>query len=127
MPQREPTGSAKGDRYRAVQVGRIDPEAGTVTLSSNAGTVNKSAGVITTEALTTAAAGTQALVITNSHVTANSIPIVTICGGTSTTGSCEVKAVPTAGTLTITLTNRHASAAFNGTFKLSFLIMNPAA
>jgi hypothetical protein len=95
----------------------LDADSGTVTLSSNAGTLSKMAGVITTEALTTAAGAGQALTITNTLAATTSIVLVTRTGGTSTGGT------PTASTITITLDNKHASAAFDGTFILSFLLI----
>jgi hypothetical protein len=98
-------------------------DSGTVTLSSNAGTLSKMAGVITTEALTTAAGAGQALTITNTLAATTSIVLVTRTGGTSTGGTPIIKAVPTASTITITLDNKHASAAFDGTFILSFLLI----
>ena len=103
--------------------GKISADVGAVTLSSNAGTLNAIAGKVTTEALTTAAAGAQALVLTNDLVDAADIVIATINGGTSTTGSAELKAVASADTITFTLTNRHASAAFNGTFIIGYLVI----
>lgn len=103
--------------------GKISADVGVVTLASNAGTLNAIAGKVTTEALTTAAAGAQALVLTNDLVDAADIVIATINGGTSTTGSAELKAVATADTITFTLTNRHASAAFNGTFIIGYLVI----
>lgn len=112
-----------GDELHVKTGGKISADVGAVTLSSNAGTLNAIAGKVTTEALTTAAAGTQALVLTNDLVDAADIVIATINGGTSTTGSAELKAVATADTITFTLTNRHASAAFNGTFIIGYLVI----
>lgn len=93
------------------------------TASSNALTIHGQQGVVTTEALTTAAGSAQAITITNNKVSVGDIVVVTRNGGTSTTGTLEINAVCTANTLTITLTNRHASAAFNGTFILGFLVI----
>ncbi len=98
-------------------------EVGTVTTSSFAGTVNTQAGIVTTDALTTAAGASQAVTITNNKVSAGDVVVVTRTGGTSTTGTLEINAVCTANTLTITLTNRHAAAAFNGTMILSFIVV----
>ena len=103
--------------------GKLSADVGAVTMVSNAGTLNAIAGKVTSEALTTAAAGAQALTLTNSLVDAADIVIATINGGTSTTGSAELKAVATASTITFTLTNRHASAAFNGTFIIGYVVM----
>lgn len=95
----------------------------TVTLVANAGTVNKTQAVVTTESLTTAAGASQALVVTNNKVSVGDILLVTINGGTNTAGAVEIKAVATANTATITLTNRHATVAFNGTFVLALVVI----
>lgn len=101
----------------------LDADSGVVTLSSNAGTVSKMAGVITTESLTTAAGAAQALTITNTLCASTSIILVTRSGGTSSGGTPIIKAVPGTGSFVITLDNKHASAAFDGTFVLSFLLV----
>lgn len=93
------------------------------TCVSNAVTINKTQAVVTTESLTTAAGASQAITVTNNKVSVGDILLVTINGGTNTTGSVEIKAVATANTATITLTNRHASAAFNGTFILALVVI----
>jgi hypothetical protein len=103
--------------------GYINADSGTVTLSTNAGTVSKMAGVITTESLTTAAGSGQALTITNTLCATTSILLVTRTGGTSAAGTPVIKAVPGNGSFVITLDNKHAAAAFDGTFILSFLLM----
>lgn len=103
--------------------GTINADSGTVTLSTNAGTVSKMAGVITTEALTTAAGASQALTITNTLCASTSLVLVTRAGGTSAGGTPVIKAVPGSGSFVITLDNKHASAAFDGTFILSFLLV----
>jgi hypothetical protein len=107
--------------------GKLRADAGAVTLASNAGTLNKIAGQITTEALTTAAAGAQELTVTCDQVVAGDLILVTRNGGTSATGTLEMKAVAGAGSFVVTLTNRHASAAFNGTFIIGFVIIPMAA
>lgn len=96
--------------------------AGVVTLSTNAGTLSQLSGRITTEALTTAAAASQALTITNTLCAAADLIQVTWTGGTSTGGTPIIKVVPGAGSFVITIYNKHASAAFDGTFILSFVI-----
>jgi hypothetical protein len=103
--------------------GVFDADSGTVTLSSHAGTVSKMAGVITTESLTTAAGASQALTITNTLCATTSIVLVTRAGGTSAGGTPIIKAVPGNGSFVITLDNKHASAAFDGTFILGFLLI----
>ena len=103
--------------------GTIGFETGAVTLSSNAGTLSKTAGKITSESLTTAAGSSVTFTITNTLVAAGDIIMVTRNGGTSTNGTPTYNVVPGDGSFTIVLTNRHASAAFNGTFIFSFLLL----
>lgn len=84
-------------------------------------TLNKSSGVITTEALTTAAAGTYTLTIADNLVAAGDIPGASVAFGTNTAGLPEVSSVTAAaGTLFIVIRNAHASAALNGTLKIQF-------
>lgn len=121
--QRAVSGARSGG-LRAASSGLIDLDLGTATLSSNAATINTPSGVLTTESLTTAAAGTQALTITNSLVTAASIVIATLQGGTSTNGIPIIdKVVPAAGSFVATVRNIHASAALNGTLKVGFFVI----
>lgn len=96
---------------------------GTVTLSSNAGTVNTLAGKITTESLTTAAGADATLTITCNKCAAADIVLLTRNGGTSTAGTPIFSVVPGAGSFVITLSNKHASAAFDGTFIIGFQIV----
>lgn len=121
------TGTVRQWRKSNVQMERLDIANGTGTTSTNAVTINAGCGVITTESLTTAAGASQAITLTNSFIASTDMLMMTINGGTSTTGSIEVRAVPGSGSATITLYNRHASAAFNGTFILAFLVVKKAA
>lgn len=101
----------------------LNVDSGTVTLVSNAGTLSKMAGTITTEALTTAAAASQALTITNTLCAAADHVFLVRAGGTSAGGTPVMKVVPGVGSFVITLDNKHASAAFDGTFILKFLLL----
>lgn len=98
-------------------------EVGAATCSSNAATLNTRNGKITSESLSTAAAAAQALTITCNKVAAGDIVHVTRIGGTSATGTPIIKAVAGDGSFVITLDNKHASAAFNGTFILGYSII----
>ena len=98
------------------------------TLTANVGnsyavTGNTMAGVLTTDSLTTAAAGSQAITITDSQVTTASAILVTRSGGTNSAGTPIIKAVPGTGSFVLTVENKHASSAFNGTFVFSYLIL----
>lgn len=107
--------------------GKLKANAGAVTLVSNAGTLNKVAGRITTESLTTAAGSAQDLTITCDQVASGDLILLTRNGGTSANGTLEMKAVAGDGSFVVTLTNRHASAAFNGTFIIGYMIIPMAA
>jgi hypothetical protein len=103
------------DNYGLVmRVGNIAPQATTATLVSNAATVTKYAVQVTTEALTTASAGSQALVLTLAGVSTTDLAFVQAVGGTNTRKTYQYEAACTANTVTITVYNSHASA-LNGT------------
>lgn len=102
----------------------IDSGAKTATAVSGAATLNKGSGVITTEALSTAAAGTYTLTLTDSAIAASDVVFASVWMGTSTTGIPEVMtATPANGSVVITIHNDHASAAFNGTLKVGFFTL----
>lgn len=95
---------------------------GTTTATA---TLNAGRGVITSAALTTAAGGTYVLTLTNSAVAATSIVLASVGDGTATAGMPVVATVtPGAGSVVITVQNIHASAALNGTIKISYVVVN---
>jgi hypothetical protein len=98
----------------------------TATASSGAATLNQPSGIITTEALTTAAGATYTLVVTNSTVAATDQVYAAVYYGSSTTGRPAITTVtPGSGTVTIIVQNIHASAALNGTLKINFMTLEP--
>lgn len=99
-----------------------DNTTNTVTLSSNAGTINTEYGTITTESLTTAAAGSQALTITNSKCTANSMVMAVLSGYSGTGTPVITKVVPAAGSFVITVHNLAGAAALNAALTIKFVI-----
>lgn len=110
-------------------VRKLDTETtGTGTAESEAVEVNEVAGIITSEALTTAQNGIYELVLTNSKIDANSLVFATVEDGTNTQGTPMIGQVkPGAGTCTIEVINKHASSeALNGTLKIRFFVVNPA-
>lgn len=97
---------------------------GTDSIVFSGATLNKSAGVITTEALTTAAAASYTLTVADSSIAATDQVFASVAYGTSTTGTPAVTRVtPGAGTLAIVIQNVHASVALNGTLKISFGVL----
>lgn len=106
----------------------VDHGTKTATASSGAATLNKNAGVITTEALTTAAGATYTLTLTNDQIAATDIPFASVRYGTSTTGTPVVTTTnPNASQLVIVVQNIHASAALNGTLEIAFMTTKDAA
>lgn len=100
---------------------------GTKTASATAGaaTLNQPSGVITSEALTTAAASaaTYTLTITNSQTIATDIVQVTLGNGTNTQGTpVLVSATPAAGSIVCKVNNAHPTLALNGTLTFAFVI-----
>lgn len=101
----------------------IQLDTGTKTAAATAGaaTLNKAAGVITSEALTTAAGATYTLTLTDSAIAAADQVFASVAMGTSTTGLPAITTVtPAAGSVVIVVRNAHASAALNGTIKIAF-------
>lgn len=102
--------------------GTIIGDTGTGTASSNAVTIDKMAGVLTTESLSTAAAGSQAITLTNSVIETGDIVLAHFVS-VPANGTPVLAAVAGAGSATITIYNKHASAAFNGAFVIAFLVI----
>lgn len=94
----------------------------TATGAAHAETLNAQAGIITTEALTTASAATESRTLTNDFIASDSVLIVQIAGGTNTRHGLIVDYVCAAGSATINITNTNASAV-NGTLKYSFIVL----
>lgn len=101
----------------------LNLDSSTATLVANATTLTKYAAVITTEALTTAGAASQAFVITKTGVTAGDLAFITDVGGTNTTRNYSYIAVTTTNTVTVTVFNNTAATALNGTLKFNLLIL----
>lgn len=93
------------------------------TEAANAVTASGMAGLLTTSALTTAAAGSYAITWTNTFISASSVVLVTLSGGTNTTESVVFKVVPGAGSATLTIYNVGPTNALNGTILLGYLVM----
>lgn len=106
-----------------IKVGQLSLGEGTKTASATSGaaTLNQPSGVITSEALTTAAAATYTLTLTNSKVAATDIVQVTLANGTNSAGAPSlITSTITDSTVTIIVKNVHASAALNGTLVFYF-------
>jgi hypothetical protein len=101
-------------------------DSGTKTASATAGaaTLSKAAGVITTEALSTAAAASYTLTLTNTAVAVGDQVLASVALGTATTGTPVITSVKEgAGSVVIIVKNIDASAAFNGTLRIKFAVL----
>lgn len=106
--------------------GALQVDTGTKTASATAGaaTLNKDSGKITTESLTTAAGATYTLTLTSGSITANDLVFASVAFGSASAGMPIVTSVaPASNSVVITILNGHASAAFNGTLKISYLVV----
>ena len=102
--------------------GKVDLDSAAATLSSNAATLTKWAGVITSEALTTAAGASQAFTLTLSGVAAGDLAFVQAAGGTNTRKNYTYEAVTTTNTVTVTVYNNEPTNAINGTLIFNLLV-----
>jgi hypothetical protein len=99
---------------------------GSATSTAAAATIDQTAGVVTTEALTTAALTDYTFTLTNATISANSVVLASVAFGTSTTGDPVVgRITPAAGSVVIIVRNSHATAALNGTIKIRFAVLTP--
>lgn len=94
------------------------------TASAGAVTSHAQRGIVTTEALTTAAGSSYTLTLTNNRTqTTDSFCLVSVGNGSNTGGTPVVTSVTqSGGSWVILIKNDHASAAFNGTLKIMFQI-----
>ncbi|WP_267550372.1 hypothetical protein [Rhizobium rhizogenes] len=100
----------------------VDTGTKTATATAGAATLNKGSGIVTSEALTTAAGATYTLTITDSTIVASDLVFASVQLGSATTGTPVITTTAvSANTITIVVQNVHASAALNGTIKVSFV------
>lgn len=119
-------GSATVTATGKITGGSLVLDTGTKTASATGGaaTLNKDAGVITSESLTTAAGASYTLTLTNSSVAAGDQVFASVQYGSATAGTpCITRVTPGSGSVVIVVQNIHASAALDGTIKISFLVV----
>lgn len=99
-------------------------DKGTGTESSNAVTISKNTGVITTTSLTTAGGATETITLTNTLVSTSSVVIATVGNGTNNaTSAVTLTATVTgASTVVFVITNTTAATALNGTLLIKFAV-----
>lgn len=123
------TGTNKEWQNSGVRMGVPVMRNNTVTGAAGAATLNNAgAGVITTEALTTAAAANFTETLTNNMIAATDIVLVSVGNGTNSAGTPVLTTVtPGSGSVVIVIKNDHATNAFNGTLKISFVVVKQTA
>lgn len=94
----------------------------TATTTGAAATINKEAGVLTTESLTTAAGSAYAITLTNSKIASTSVILTSWMGGTNTVPNINISAVAGSGSATISVRNNDPSASLNGTVIVGFVV-----
>ena len=97
----------------------------TVTASATAGkaVAHGEAAIITTESLSQAAGVSYVLTLGNSQIMPNSVVLAVISNGTNTQGDPSLATVAVSlGKAVITIINRHASQALNGTLQIALLV-----
>lgn len=99
----------------------------TVTQTTNRSTgvtINAPAGQITTDATSLAAGAEAKFVVTNSFVTATSVPVIAAASGQTADTSVPIVVAVAAGSFTIQLTNLHAATADTGAMVINFIVFN---
>lgn len=113
---------------RRIGLGRRDElilDAGvqTATATSGAATANGQAFAVTSEALTTAAAATYTLTLTNASVAAGDVVLASVAFGTATAGEPVIETItPAAGSVVIVIRNRSSATALDGTLVISGIV-----
>lgn len=123
------SGTAKQFQQQGLRIGVPVMVNNTATASAGAATCSPcAAGVITTEALTTAAGTEYTLTLTNSLIAVGDVVIATVANGTSNAGNPGVTLVqPAAGSVLIKVRNGHATVALNGTLLIGFVVIKQSA
>lgn len=117
------TGENSAFAEQIVDMARIKVGFGTGTASSNAVTINRASGIITTEALTTAAGATQAITLTSNKIQAGDA-VMAIVDPASSAGTPVVANVAvSASTAVVLVKNIHASDALNAAIKIYFVVL----
>ena len=124
------TGTEKQFQEMGLRSGVLIQRNRVATATAGAATLNEAgSGVITSEALVTAANALYTLTLTNNMVGAADIVLASVAYGTATTGSPVVTRItPAAGSVVIIVRNGvTGDAALNGTIKVSFLVIKQSA
>lgn len=104
-----------------IAAGAAELISNTATSTVHAATLNTTAGLITTEALTTAAGADYTFTLTNSLLVAGAAaPKIAMKDGTNTAGGVTVKSITNAVGSTVLVFTNSGTAAWNGTKLIAF-------
>lgn len=87
-------------------------------------TLNATAGQITTDDTSLAAAAEATFTVTNSYVTAKTVPIIAAASGQTAGTSIPIVTAVAAGSFDITLSNIHAITADTGAMIINFALID---
>ena len=87
-------------------------------------TLNSTAGQITTDDTSLAAAAEATFTVTNSFCTAKSIPVIAAASGQTADTSIAIVSAVAAGSFDITVYNHHASTADTGAMVINFALID---
>lgn len=121
------TGENSRSAAEVFNMARLKVGSRTGTCSSNAVTVNAASGVITTEALTTAAGSTYTCTLTSNKITAGAMvyAIVDANGSAGTPALANVTVTGASHTAAFIVQNIHSSTQLNSAVKIYFLVNTP--
>jgi|SRR6185503_16902381 len=118
------SGSATVAGETTTQSLQLDTGVKTATAVAGAATLNKSSGVITSEALTTVPGATYSLNISNTDAQAGDMAFASVANGTNAAGVPAVATVTvTNGHIVIVVQNIAAAGNFNGTLAISYMLI----
>lgn len=104
----------------------LNADSGTTTASGTGGTstatLSKMAGIITTDAITTAAGATHTMTITNTLVASGDLVLVWLVGGANTKPGTQIEALAGSSAITVKIKNNNA-AAIDGTVIFGFMVV----
>lgn len=117
------TGERSTEAAQIFNAARLKLGSGTGTCASNAVTLNRAAGVITTEALTSAAGTTYTCTLTSSKIQSGDVVIATVDPNGSTGQPILLNAAVSSGSVAFIVKNIDASAALNAAVKIRFIVV----
>lgn len=95
----------------------------TASAASSKAVAHGETALITTETLSQAAGASYVLTLGNSQIKPDSVVVAAIYNGTNTQGDPSLATVAISlGKAVITIVNRHASQALNGTLQIALLV-----